>query len=146
MSAAAVLQMIARAGRASMTYQTGKLGVVWDAENLPVSAMVGPFNVRAGSFKITYINEGTVDEIVANFVNKDAGWVMDEVRAKVPGAIATNNPLQLDLDGCTNADMAGREANLIAASQVWKRRRVSWETDLEGWSARAGTWCRSLMT
>lgn len=72
MSAAAVLQMIARAGRASMTYQTGKLGVVWDAENLPVSAMVGPFNVRAGSFKITYINEGTVDEIVANFVNKDA--------------------------------------------------------------------------
>lgn len=132
MSAAAVLQMIARAGRASMTYQTGKLGVVWDAENLPVSAMFGPFNVRAGSFKITYINEGTVDEIVANFVNKDAGWVMDEVRAKVPGAIATNNPLQLDLDGCTNADMAGREANLIAASQVWKRRRVSWETDLEG--------------
>jgi len=132
MSAAAVLQMIARAGRASMTYQTGKLGVVWDAENLPVSAMFGPFNVRAGSFKVEYVNEGTVDEIVANFVNKDAGWVMDEVRAKVPGAVATNNPLQLDLDGCTNADMAGREANLIAASQVWKRRRVSWETDLEG--------------
>nr|WP_313658853.1 host specificity factor TipJ family phage tail protein [Achromobacter ruhlandii] len=132
MSTAAVLQMIARAGRAAMTYQTGKLGVVWDAENLPVSAMFGPFNVRAGSFKVEYVNEGTVDEIVANFVNKDAGWVMDEVRAKVPGATATNNPLQLDLDGCTNADLAGREANLIAASQVWKRRRISWETDLEG--------------
>lgn len=132
MSAAAVLQMIARAGRASMTHQTGKLGVVWDAENLPETAMFGPFNIRAGSFKIAYVNEGTVDEVVLNFINKDAGWVMDEVRAKVPGALATNNPLQLDLDGCTNADLAGREANLIAASQVWKRRRISWETDVEG--------------
>lgn len=132
MSAAAVLQMIARAGRASLTYQTGKLGVVWDAEDLPVTAMLGPFNVRAGSFKIEYVNEGTVDEVVLNFINRDAGWVMDEVRAKVPGVEATNNPMQLDLDGCVYKDLAGREANLIAASQVWKRRKITWETDLEG--------------
>ncbi|WP_371818848.1 host specificity factor TipJ family phage tail protein [Achromobacter sp. SD115] len=132
MSTASVLQMIARAGRASMTYQTGKLGVIWDAADTPVTAMFGPFNVRAGSFKVAYINEGTVDEIVANFINKDSGWVMDEVRAKVPGVVATNNPLQLDLDGCVYADMAGREANLLAASQVWRRRQISWETDIEG--------------
>lgn len=132
MSTAAVLQMIARAGRASMTYQTGKLGVVWDAEDLPITAMFGPFNVRAGSFKIAFVNEGTVDEVVANFINSENGWVMDEVRAKVPGVAATNNPLQLDLDGCIYKDMAGREANLIAASQVWKRRKITWETDIEG--------------
>ncbi|WMD23030.1 host specificity factor TipJ family phage tail protein [Achromobacter seleniivolatilans] len=132
MSAAAVLQIIARAGRASITYQTGKLGVMWDAENVPATAMFGPLNVRSGSFKVAYVNEGTVDEIVANFINKDAGWVMDEVRAKVPGAIATNNPMQLDLDGCVSRDMAGREANLIAASQVWRRRKITWETDIEG--------------
>lgn len=132
MNAAAVLQMIARAGRASLTYQTGKLGVMWDAENLPVVAMFGPFNIRSGSFKLAYVNEGTVDEVVANFVNKDVGWVVDEVRSKVPGAISTNNPLQLDLDGCVHRDMAGREANLIAASQVWRRRQVTWETDIEG--------------
>lgn len=132
MSTAAVLQMIARAGRASMTYQTGKLGVVWDAEDLPITAMFGPFNVKAGSFKIAYVNEGTVDEVVANFINSENGWVMDEVRAKVPGVAATNNPLQLDLDGCIYKDMAGREANLIAASQVWKRRKITWETDIEG--------------
>lgn len=132
MSAAAVLQMIARAGRGAMTYQTGRLGVVWDAENMPVTAMFGPFNVKAGSFKIAYTNDGTVDEVVLNFVNKDNGWKMDEVRVRVPGTTTTNNPLQLDLDGCTNKDMAGREANLIAASQVWKRRKITWETDIEG--------------
>ncbi len=132
MSAAGVLQMIARAGRGAMTYQTGRLGVIWDAEDLPVTAMFGPFNVKAGSFKVAYTNDGTVDEVVLNFVNKDNDWRMDEVRVRVPGASTTNNPLQLDLDGCTNKDMAGREANLIAASQVWKRRKISWETDIEG--------------
>lgn len=132
MSTAGVLQIIARAGRAAMTYQTGRLGVIWDAENLPVSAMFGPFNVKAGSFKIAYTNDGTVDEVVLNFVNKDNAWTMDEVRVRVPGAAVTNNPLQLDLDGCTNKDMAGREANLIAAAQLWKRRKITWETDIEG--------------
>ncbi|RSE85609.1 hypothetical protein EGU64_12865 [Achromobacter denitrificans] len=132
MSQAAVLQMIARAGRATMTYQTGRLGVIWDAAALPVTAMFGPFNVKAGSFKVAYMNDGTVDEVVLNFVNKDNGWAMDEVRARVPGVAATNNPLQLDLDGCTNKDMAGREANLIAAAQMWRRRKITWETDIEG--------------
>jgi hypothetical protein len=132
MSAAAVLQIIARAGRATMSYQTGKLGVVWDAEALPLTAMFGPFNIKAGSFKVAYLNEGTVDEVVVNFIDKDAGWTMGEVRVKVPGATSTNNPLQLDLDGCTNSNMAGREANLIAASQVFRRRKITWETDVEG--------------
>ncbi|QIM48996.1 hypothetical protein G9Q38_07280 [Pusillimonas sp. DMV24BSW_D] len=138
MSSAQVLQMIARAGRASPTWQTGKLGVVWDAADLPVTAIFGPFNIKAGSFEIDYIAEGTADEIVLNFINPARNWQMDEVRVKVPGATTTNNPLQLDFDGCTNPVMAGREANLLAASQVWHRRRVSWETDIEGWVAGRG--------
>lgn len=137
MSAAQMLQIIARAGRASPTWQTGKLGVVWDQANLPHVAMFGPFNIKAGSFKVDYINDDTPDEIVVNFVNEQT-WQMDEVRVVVPGATTRSNPLQLDLEGCTNATMAGREANLIAASQVWHRRRVSWETDIEGWVAGRG--------
>lgn len=133
-----VLQLIARAGRASPTWQSGKLGAIWDAADLPVVAMFGPFNIKAGSFRIDYISEGTADEIVLNFINPDRNWQMDEVRVKVPGATTTNNPLQLDFDGCTNPVMAGREANLLAASQVWHRRRVTWETDIEGWVANRG--------
>jgi hypothetical protein len=138
MSSAQVLQMIARAGRASPTWQTGKLGVVWDAADQPVVAMFGPFNIKAGSFKVAYINDDTPDEIVLNFANEDRDYQMDEVRVAVPGATTTNNPLQLDLDGCTVADTAGGEANLIAASQVWHRRRTTWETDIEGWVASRG--------
>lgn len=137
-STAEMLQIIARAGRASPTWQSGKLGVVWDAENLPVVGMFGPFNIKAGTFKVAYISEGTVDEIVANFINPERNWEMDEVRVKVPGATASNNPLQLDLEGFTNHVTAGQEANLLAASQIWHRRRITWETDFEGWIASRG--------
>lgn len=138
MQADDVLQMIARAGRASVTRQTGKLGVVWDAGGKPVVAMFGPFNIRAGTFKVSYISDDTVDEIVLSFANEETDYTMDQVRASVPGATTTLNPIQLDLDGCTNADMAGREANLMAAAQVWFRRRTEWETDIEGWVAGRG--------
>lgn len=138
MSSADVLDMIARAGRAAKTQHTGKLGVVWDAADLPEVATFGPFNIKAGSFQIAYLNEGTVDEIVLNFVNLARNWTMDEVRVRVPGSTTTTNPLQLDLDGCTNLDMASREANLLAASQVWHRRRVTFETDIEGYVASKG--------
>lgn len=137
-SSAEVLDMIARAGRAAKTQQTGKLGVVWSADGLPEVATFGPFNIKAGSFQVAYTNESTVDEIIVNFVDSSRNWTLNEVRVAVPGSATASNPLQLDLDGCTDADMAGREANLIAASQLWHRRRVTFETDIEGFVATKG--------
>lgn len=133
-----VLTMIARAGRAAYTWQTGKIGVVWDAANLPVVAMVGPYNIIAGSFNVSYINEGTADEIVMNFINPSRNWEQDSVRVAVPNVVANNNTITLDLDGCTDVNMAAREANLIAASQAFHRRRIAWEMDVEGMIATRG--------
>lgn len=130
-SAHDMLTMIARAGRASYTWQTGRLGVVWDAADVPVTAMVGPFNIRAGTFEIAYA-DGDVDMIVGNFINNERGWENDQVRAVVPGAPSVNNPLSVDLDGTIWPGMAQRAVNLLAASQQFHRRRVSWEMDIEG--------------
>jgi hypothetical protein len=44
----------------------------------------------------------------------------------------------LELFGCTDKDLAGREANLIAAAQKYRRRFVSFETDFEGMVANRG--------
>jgi hypothetical protein len=133
-----VLTKIARAGRASYSWQTGKLGVVFDQANLPVVAMISPFNIRAGSFEVAYVNDQTADNIVVNFVNPDRDWQIDNVRVEVPNTIKTNTTATLDLEGCTNVNMAAREANLIAASQFFHRRRVSWEMDIEGILATRG--------
>lgn len=133
-----VLVTIARAGRASYTWQTGKLGVIWDAASLPIVAMIAPFNIKAGTFEVAYMNEATVDEVIVNFINPARNWELDNVRVDVPNVAKTNSTVTLDLDGCTDVDMAGREANLIAASQAFHRRRVSWEMDIEGMVATRG--------
>lgn len=133
-----VLIIIARAGRASYSWQTGKLGVVFDQAQLPVVAMIGPYNIQAGSFEIAFANEQTADNIVVNFINPDRGWQLDNVRVAVPNVQKTNTTATLDLEGCTNSDMAGREANLIAASQSFHRRRVMWQMDIEGIIATRG--------
>lgn len=133
-----VLMTIARAGRASYTWQTGKLGVIWDAANLPAVALIGPFNIKSGSFEVAYMNEATADEIIVNFINPDRNWELDNVRVDVPNVAKTNSTITFDLDGCTDIDMAGREANLIAASQSYHRRRVTWEMDIEGMVATRG--------
>lgn len=133
-----VLTTIARAGRASYTWQTGKLGVIWDEANLPAVAIIAPFNIKSGTFEVAYMNEATADEIVVNFINPARNWELDNVRVDVPNVSKTNTTVTLDLDGCTDVDMAGREANLIAASQAFHRRRISWEMDIEGMVATRG--------
>ncbi|ANN69533.1 hypothetical protein BAU06_09370 [Bordetella bronchialis] len=137
MSAHDVLTMIARAGQASYTWQSGKLGVVWDQADLPVVAMIGPFNIKAGTFEVSYV-DATVDEIVGNFANKDRDWQADQVRVRVPGAPLLNNPQTFDLEGIDDAAVAGRAVNLLAASQNFHRRRVTWEMDIEGYIATRG--------
>lgn len=134
----AVLVTIARAGRASYTWQTGKLGVVWDAANLPVVAMIAPYNIKAGTFEVAYMNESTVDEVIVNFINPARNWELDNVRVDVPNVSKTNTSVTFDFDGCIDVDMAGREANLLAASQAFHRRRVTWEMDIEGLIATRG--------
>ena len=133
-----VLTKIARAGRASYSWQSGKLGVIWDQADLPVVAMIGPYNIKSGSFEVSYINDQTADNIVVNFINPKRNWELDDVRVTVPNVKNSNTTAELTLDGCTDVDMAAREANLIAASQAFHRRRVSWQMDVEGLLATRG--------
>lgn len=132
-----MLATIAKAGRGSITTQSGKLGVIWDDDNAPVVAMIAPFNIKAGSFQVTYTREPDIDEVVGTFTDRKT-WELDEVRVRIPGATITNNPIQLDLEGVTEKDQAGREANLLAASQVFHRRRVTWEMDIEHITCKRG--------
>lgn len=132
------LNRIARIGRATVTRKTGKLGVIWDAADLPITAMFGPFNIKAGTFEVTYLSDHLPDEIVVQFVDAAHDYAMSQVRVAVPGQTSALNPLQIDLEGCTDAVQAGKEANLLAAQQLWRRRSVVWETDFEGWTASRG--------
>lgn len=132
-SVADALTKVAKVGRAAYSYHSGKLGVVWDAPNQPPVAMFGPHNMLPGTFSISYSSEKLADEIVVRFENEEKDYESETIRVAVPGAGSTGqNPAEVDLWGVTNKVQAGKEANLLAAAQLWRRRRISWETDLEG--------------
>lgn len=143
MSCAEMLASVARCGRGAPSWATGKYGVIWDAPNQPVVAVFGMGNIKRNSFKVEYTTEKLADEVVLKFINPNlvgasGNWQMDKVRAKAPGVTNPERPVEMELFGCTDVDMAGREANLLAAAQEYLVRTISWETDFEGLPVQRG--------
>ena len=137
-TAADLLTAIARCGFASPSWASGRLGVVWDARNAAPVAAFGMSNIIRGSFEVSYITEQLAEEIIVRFTNPSKDWVQDEVRTLVPGVTTPTRSSSVDLMGCTNSTMAGKFANYLAAQQHYRRRRVKWECDFEGFVCQRG--------
>ena len=133
-----VLTTIAQCGRASLDWAAGKLGVVWDAANKPVTAMFGPQSILAGSFAWQWAGEEVAEEIICNFINPAMDWQQDTVRRVVPGIVGPRKTATLTLPGITNRAQAQQACNLLAAKQKYHRRRLSWEVGAEGLAVRRG--------
>ena len=137
-TAADILSAIARCGFASPTWASGKLGVVWDGRNQSPVAAFGMSNILKGSFTVTYITENLAEEIIVKYINPNRDWEQDEVRVLVPGITNPQRSSTVDLFGCTSQTMAGKFANYIAAQQYYRRRRVTWDCDFEGFVCQRG--------
>lgn len=137
-TAADILSAISRCGFGSPTWASGKLGVVWDQRNASAVAAFGMSNIIKGSFTVTYITENLAEEIIVRYINPNKDWQQDEVRVNVPNI---DNPLRsstVDLFGCTSQTMAGKFANYLAAQQYYRRRRITWDCDFEGFVCNRG--------
>lgn len=137
-SAEEVLQSIARCGFASPSRETGGLGVVFDERNAPISGYFGMANIIKGSFEVSYITEQLAEEIIVQYKNPSKDWEQDEVRVNVPGIITPKRSSSIPLFGCRYEAMAGKFANYIAAQQEYRTRRITWESDFEGFTVGRG--------
>lgn len=127
-----LLNAIAACGRGTITWASGKMGVVWDASNQPSVAMFGMSNMRRDSFRIDYADAPDYDEIIGRFVNPDNDWQQDTVRIPLAGVASPVRGKTVDLWGCTDQAQAGREVALLAAEMDYRYRRIIWQSDLEG--------------
>ena len=128
-----VLGLIAQCGRAVMSWSTGKLGVVYEDADTPVSGLITPGNIIAGSFKVDWPPGGISDEIVVRFIDPDNDWQYTSVRRNRPGLTGTPaSTTTVTARGITTRDHAAIECNLAAARQHYHRRRLSWEMGHEG--------------
>ncbi len=132
------LRTIAQCGRASIDWAAGKLGVVWDAPDKPVTALFTPASIVAGSFAWRWTGEEAAEEIVYRYVNPDLDWQQDSVQRVVPGIVGPKSIATLSLPGVTSRTQAQQACNLQAARQKYHRRRMVWEVGAEGLTVRRG--------
>lgn len=138
-SVAEVLEKIANVGRGSVTYELGKLSVVYeDKEQIPVT-MFGMANIESGSFSTNYNSSDLPSKIICSFANRDNNFETETVECLVPFSDQTKlKVFSLTLNGVTEKQQAQRECNLLAARQYFQTRSYSWKTDQEGFSAKRG--------
>jgi len=144
-TAAEVLTMLGTVGFGSPSWASGKLGVIFDSRSASPVMAFGMSNIIRDSFEVAYISENLAEEIVIRFSNPDKDYEQDEVRTLAPGVVTPSRTSAIDLFGCTNAktidyhsDMAGKFANYVAAQQFYRRRRVTWQSDFEGFVCQRG--------
>ena len=126
------LTRIARCGRAVPIIQGGIVRVVRDGpRSLPV-AMFGPRNIAKGSLKVAYImpSDDTADAVTVEFFNERT-WSPAEVAAKLADSKA-EKPTTVSLFGCVTSAHAAREGAYMAADNRYRRRIVTFRTELEG--------------
>ena len=130
------LTRIARCGRALPFLQGGILRIARDApRTLPV-ALFGSRNIVKGSFRVQYImpGEDTADAVTVTYFSERT-WRLDEIVATLPNSeadAAADKPAKVELFGCTGADQAMREGLYMAAANRYRRRIMTFRTELEG--------------
>ncbi|WP_343590111.1 host specificity factor TipJ family phage tail protein [Paracidovorax wautersii] len=137
-SAGSVLDDIAAAGRASKTWAPGKLSVWWEAPDQPVVAAFGASNIVAGTFKVAYLTDDTVDEFGVSYTRADDDYNADTVYAKVPGVVLPVNQSVRQAVYSMPRAQAQRLVNLLAASKHYHRRTITWESTLFGLTVATG--------
>ncbi len=126
------LGRIARCGRAVPFLQGGIVRIVRDEpKTLPV-ALFSMRNIVRGSLKIQYVMPGeeTADTVVMGYLNPKT-WKPDEVAVNLLGADGTRQA-KVTLFGCTSQAQAVREGKYIAAVNRYRRRLITFKTEMEG--------------
>ena len=129
------LTRIARCGRALPFLQGGILRIARDAKRTLPVALFGPRNIVKGSFRVQYVmpGEDTADAVTVTYFSERT-WTPDEVVASLPDSAteAADKPATVDLFGCTGPEQAMREGLYMAAANRYRRRIVTFRTELEG--------------
>ncbi len=84
-SHAEVLARIVRCGRASPTWASGRLCVVWEDTDRAPTALFFPGNIVAGSLALDYASGQIAEEIVVRYLEPALDWQWGEVRRLMPG-------------------------------------------------------------
>jgi len=139
MSVGELLEQIAASGLGSRSEHTGKLGVIWFSDAQPVEAVLNMTTMKARTFAVEYNTQETADEIEYSYFDRARNNTWKPVRVVAPGVTTPQRTARQTLQGVTDELHAAVLARFAMAQNVYQRKSVSCEVDLEHMTFRRGT-------
>ena len=130
-----MLDALALAGFGQMTWQSGKLSVVWAAEGQPLSGVVNMATIRRGTFQVDYTLADAADGVEFTYYDR-RDWTTKTLRVNKPGVTIALNPAQIQGEGITTEAHAAQMARWHLAQSLYQYKEVTFGTDLEHLSYR----------
>jgi hypothetical protein len=132
------LTLIARAGRAVPMRVGGKFTMIRDSQRTLAVSKFGMRNIRRGSFSMSFdtVTEETPNAVVVDYVDQDT---FKPKQIKVIQAGSAGDVIQrVQLFGVTDPVNAENEAKYLLADIRYRRRMVSFSTEMDGFICRFG--------
>jgi hypothetical protein len=125
-----VLSSIARAGFGEITWAGGRLGVVWAAQEQPLSGVVNMATIKKGQFQVDYALANAADGIEYTYVDS-TDWQARTLRVPAPGVTTMLNPAQVSGEGVGTEQHAARLARWHLAQSLYQYKDIGYSTDIE---------------
>jgi len=125
-----VLSAIALAGFGQITWAGGRLGVVWAAQDQPLSGVVNMGTIKKGQFQVDYSLSNAADGIEYTYID-GVTWETKTLRVPAPGVTTMLNPAQVTGEGVTTEEHAARMARWHLAQSLYQYKDISYSTDIE---------------
>lgn len=125
-----VLAAIARAGFGEITWAGGRLGVVWAAQEQPLSGVVAMPTIKKGTFQVDYTLANAADGIEYTYIDA-ADWQAKTLRVPAPGVDIMLNPAQVSGEGVSTEEHAARLARWHLAQSLYQYKDIGYSTDIE---------------
>ena len=139
------VEMIARVARCKGVIEAGVFRLIRDRQQTVPVQMFSPRNIKQGSFGISYQmqREEENNGIELEWLNTETNQT-ETVLTKIEGSGADrtaelvsssdtppNNPLRVNLFGCTNLPQARREALYLTRNMIYRRITITLDAELE---------------
>lgn len=134
-----LLDNICAAGMGAKSWHTGKLGVIWYAEDQVVEHVQNMGSMKLKSFSVDYDTLDTADEIEFQYFDRERDNTWQSIRVLAPGVTAPTSTARQQLRGVSTEAHAAVLARFSMAQNVYQRKTVSFATDLEHLVFRRGT-------
>lgn len=126
------LTSVCRVGRAAPVQQANITRFIRDEETTIYAGVFTPQNIVKDSFSIQYKvpSSDTADGVTVKFIDERT-WAQNEISLDADGNTPTN-PAEMEIFGISQYSQAYLEAEYLAKSNKYRRRIVSFTTEMEG--------------